>query len=412
MNDTALNAAAVLTTPCEPTTGERRPFERDVALDNKGPVGFFTKTQPWADVAADWRAGIAEERLVDVKLPSLHNLRLDSRDGALCRGTFAPGQSGGGLAYTPHAWSQLIGLLKAKEAQPGTANVLRWLTPEPRHYAFADVIRRSMRPQNEEAVLRTFRVGNMCALRAVVSGRHALTAFDDANVLTAMEESFSYLSKVDVRGSVSRGWNMTRGHVSLPTGGDDLRIGFNFVNSETGCASLKFSASLTISTLDAIISMPEGSQRERMISVLSAGGGSRRRHTTPRFDGGYRLSEETREIIARRRVAGDLKSVLATSSQLGAAWAKALTQVSNLAATGGVEVVEDFLMERGLDPALVKDVGVVLRDDARLMKLPRGSVAHVTAAIAVAARLKDRSWEDSLDIQEQAGRFLLQGWGK
>jgi hypothetical protein len=401
----------------------RQPFEFDAALTHEGPA-VYVPAGDFSEVMRQWSERIEEQQLRDVPISSLHSLSVDHRDGALVRGQ-------GGACYTPHAWSQLVSLMRAQGAPAGVANALRWLSPLTRHHGWADVVRTSQRPRTEEGILRMFRArtpnGSMNpAIRAVVSGRHSLKHFDDAAVLKVISE----LDETPVRARVSRGWDVTHGSFDLDAGNADVALSFYLQNSETGCASLSFSAALRLAVLDATVVMPSGERYERIVRLAAENSATtRRRHTLPRYSSssGNRISEERRGEIAQQRIAADIEVALAGSRVLAERWEKARGEVfaalvplckATVADDFAVRVLADALQEAGVpagdEPELVKALAAVIADDARLRSLPHGSAAHFAAALAIVAAdtREKRSWEDTLRIQRMSGEVLMNGWPK
>lgn len=397
-------------------------FPMDAALEQRGPERYTTRRAPFAEVLATWAAMIAGERLADVTIPSLFNLAVDYRDGALTRG-------GGGMAYTPHAWSQLVSLFKVnKSAIPdGIASVDRWHSPLTRHHCFEDIKRASRRPQAEECVLRAFvttREGRSYpTVRAVVSGRHGLKDTDDSNVIRVLQQ----LEELPVEGRVSRGWDQTYGSFVLDSGDSDVRLGFAFSNSETGCGSIAFNGSITIRALDVEVMLPEGQRFEHLVTIASAANGTRRRHTLPRYDSrsGRRLSDSQRTAIAANRIGEDVDKALNGARVLAQRWGLARADVLPIAVKvatvagddAGAAVLQDVLCEAGYEHVFtalnkegLKELAKVIADNSRLMSLPHGSAAHMAAALALMAVSKERTWEETRELQALSGQFVMEGW--
>lgn len=392
----------------------RTPFASDAALPHEAATPFIAHRLPFAEASHAWLAQIASERLSDVPIASLHALSVDHRDGALVRGA-------GGACYTPHAWSQLVGLMRAEDAPAGIANAFRWLAPLARHHAWADVVRRSKRPRAEEGIARMMVVGERSTFRAVVSGRHSLHHFDDravAGVLAALSPAYM---------SVSRNWNETRGVCALAPTYPDVRLGFSFRNSETGCASLSFAGSIVIRALDVVVEQPSGARFERLVQIASDRGAARRRHTLPRYSGssGSRLSEAARQRVANARIEADVDTALTASSVLAERWGAACADVFDAAVqVARITAVDDFALtvlrdllldtkgiEQAGEPAFVKALATVIADDARLRSLPHGSAAHMAGALAVLASQAE-TWAAAQELQQLAGRFVVEGWAR
>jgi uncharacterized protein (DUF2384 family) len=404
---------------------ERKPFSFDAALADEPRDVFRPRRDALEVVLLRWREQIQRETLRDVPVASLHALSVDWRDGALCRGQ-------GGACYTPHAWSQLVSLMRAQEAPSGSANVLRWLAPLARHHAWGDVVRKSARPRAEEGILRMFSAtvpgqGVYPTVRAVVSGRHSLKHFDDLAVSRVIEEVARSNGWEGMEGRVFRAWNVSHASFML-TPFEGVRLGLSMTNSETGGASLAFGGSISIDALDTVVTMPSGaSYEQRRVQLANERSGTRRRHTLPRFStsSGTRFSEATRQRIADRRIAADVSTAFDGAKVLAERWHHALGSVNSAAVPlatlatvddSAVSVLRDLLIDNGVMRgasveavnAFAKSIAEIIANDARLRALPHGSVAHLAAAIALTAH--GCSWDEAKERQQLAGRFLMDGW--
>lgn len=407
---------------------DRRPFAHDAALVQPGPAPYRSGDElSFAEAIADWRRRIAADRLFDVLQPSLHDLALDPRDGAIVRRA-----QGGGLAYTPFAWSQLVSLMKTG-APMGLGNVMRWQSPLTRSHGWDDVTRESQRPREEEALLRCFHttVGGRVvqAARAVVSGRYAKD-FDDENVVDVV----AGLPERPEKAMVSRQWIVTHASFRLAAGDEDVAMGFYLKNSEVGGASLEMTGALAIRALDATVQMPSGAKYDRLVSIAADSASSKRRHTLPRYGvDRSRLSEADRSRVAAERIAEDVERALEAARFLAARWKvakRAINQVivplckgcrreDGLTDPGAVSVLADMLMERGLMQwakthdevaEFAAELAGVVSDDERLRSIPHGSAAHMAAALALMAQSKDRTWEQATELQRMSGRLLVEQW--
>lgn len=392
----------------------------DAALAAKGAATYATRRVAFGAALYMWRQQIAAEQLHDYTIPSLYDLAVDPRDGALVRGA-------GGLCYTPHAWRQLVQLFRASGSAIPSETIAAdvWHAPLTRHLAFQDVKRASKRPQGEEAVLRTFihehNGKKYRTLRAVVSGRHSLTHTDDLAVAKVLET----LPEVPSEGRVTRAWDRTWGSFALDAGDPDVRYAFAFSNSETGCGSLSFSGAILLRALDVEIVRPDGSAIENAVTIASDSATTRRRHTLPRKAGKAELSEEQRGNVAADRIAADIETALAGARALRDAWERAKKHVDTLlvplaqmteVTDGAVEVLGDALLELGAVPSaalrggdtlktFARRVAQVMADDARLRALPHGSRAHLAATLAVLASSME-TWEAARETQQLAGQIL------
>lgn len=418
-----MSAAAKIPTPIG-----RTPFARDAALSSRGTASYTGEQQPWEETRAAWLAAIASEQLRDFPVPSLHELAIDSRDGALTRG-------GGGLAYTPHGWSQLVSLMRAG-APSGLAAVMRWQDPMTRHHGWRHVVKESKRPKTEEGIMRTFidAGSGLRAVRAVVSGRHSLEAFDDTNVLAVLD-SMDAASRADNeaparrlnKAHVSRGWDATHAHFSMAAV-QGASLGFTMTNSETGCASLSFYGHLHLSTLDVQVMMPNAVPQEVAVQIAAISGASRRRHTLPRYDSrtGDELSPAARTAIAADRIEESVEKAIAASTVLADKWLTAhmdinptAIELARLVAEGddtAKKVLSDLLIEHGVglgsDTEATEAIISIMADDRRLAKLPAGSAAYMAAALAVYARNGKRTWDEARELMQLAGKFIVEGWSK
>lgn len=409
----------------KPLNPFRTPWGFDAALPPQGSSAY-TPSLPFMEALTRWRTAIAEQRLFDEPVSTLHDLSVDPRDGALCRGK-------GGAGYTPHAWSQLVSLMRAAGAPAGLGNVSRWLAPLTRHYAWSDITRTSLRPRAEEGVMRMMWVEpaagslRIPVMRAVVSGRHSLTHFDDLAVLMTVGN----LDEEPNRARISRGWDETHATFDLEAGDSDVALSFYMRNSETGCASLSFASALRLAVLDATVVMPDGEKFDRVVRLAAeASATTRRRHTLPRKAGAGRVSETQRAAVARERIGEDIDKALAGSRVLATRWETAKAEVwsglvqlckATTADDYAVEVLRDTLLDAGLKDVvevegLCKRLATVIAEDSRLRSLPHGSAAHFAAALAVVAedgtKTGARSWADVVTTQKLSGQVLMNGWPK
>ena len=399
------------------TAGRPNTFNRDAALENQASPTYSTRRLAFEDVIRAWEAQIASEQLRDVEVASLHDISVDPRDGALVRG-------GGGLCYTPHAWRQLVQLFRIGAETPVPSEVIAadvWHAPITRHFAFGDVKRASLRSREKPVMLRTFTatVGGRSyrALRAVVSERHSLQHTDDLAVIRVLEA----MSEQPVEGRVTRAWNKTYGSFVLDAVDPDVRYGFAFQNSETGCSSLQFSGAITLRALDVEIVRADNVTVASDVAIANESATTRRNHTLPSKG----LTEDQRAGVAARRIAHDIQKAMESSRALLASWQRAktmiepqlvplaqMTEVDDLA----VEVLCDALQELGAVPeaaqrskdalrSFARSVASVMADDARLRKLPHGSRAHLAATLAVLAS-NAKTWDTAREAQQLAGEVL------
>ncbi len=390
-----------------PAAATRTAFTRGEArLTTPGPNRYATDLVPLDEAISALKASVAAEQLHDTIVPSLKAVDMDGRDGALTRGN-------GGMAYTDWAFGQLCDAHAAispaqffrGESAPGSIDrSALWCTPATRAMVFADVKAGSTRRAGEKgAVLfRTFIDANtgLRALRAVVTARHSAEHFDDAAVM----EAVAAVSPEGSRGSFNRGWKFTYGRVIMPCN-SHVSVGYGFRNSEVGAASLSMFGTIHIEALDSAIAFPEGIRYQSYVQVASRNDSTRRNHTLPRVN----TSEARRRAIALARVTEDIGTALTASEALADGWERALVDVFPIMVTGGPEIVGDLLMEKGMEPVLVKSIIAVMADDTRVAALPRGSAAHLAACVAVVAA-KSTTYEEALELQRLAGQICLMGW--
>lgn len=418
--------SAAKTLSIVPAVAARKPFTRDAALPRQETVHYTDARKSWANARAEWQGAITAEQLLDIVLDHPHELVMDPRDGAFTRGA-------GGLGYTPHGLSQFIGLMRAgirNEAQVELAH-----ETDTRSLMWRDVVKYSKRPKDEECIARTFvdpRFPGIRAVRAGVSGRHSLEAFDDANViavLDAMDERSRDDNNAPARrfndAFVVRTWDKTHAHMSMAAV-DGASLGFSIVNSETGCSSLAFRGSVRITALDAQLLMPTAITREVAIEIASKAGGSRRRHTLPRVQGdGSELSKEQRNAIAAERIETDIETALAAAAILADRFLLAKLDINPMALQlaeaartdeSAIEVLKDLLLQQGMgiasDPGVTAELARIMVDDTRLQTLPKGSAAFMAGAFAVLAKTGKRSWEAAEELMAMAGKLIMDGWKK
>lgn len=267
--------------------------------------------------------------------------------------------------------------------------------------------------------------GRVPAMRAVVSGRHSLSHFDDAaclNVIANLEEK-------PVQARITRAWNATHGTFTLDSGDSDVGLAFYLRNSETGCASLSFEGALHLKVLDTTVIMPSGVSYERIVHLASEAARSKRRHTLPRYSGssGQKLPEAARARIAQARIAEDIDTAMTGARVLADRWAAAKGEIApmlaplcraSVADDHAVTVLTDLLLEVGLArivevEGLVKKLAKVIADDARLRSLPHGSAAHLCAALTLCAQSSDGealSWDATVATSKLAGDVLMNGF--
>ncbi len=395
-------------------------FGRDAALPAGEPLAYSSITLPFAEMAAGWRSRIQAEQLLDVQVTHYRSATRTAPNGFTLRptdGAFVR-REGTALAYTQHAWSQLVGLLlqEVPNKPRGAAEPFRWLSPAVRAAVFAELKSRSRRREGRghEILLRSHvdQATGLRALRAVLSGRHSGIHFDDLALLEALSAEV----KADAPAYVSRGQNTTRGYAVLDSVGE-VRAAISWVNSETGAASLGFSAGCYVSAIDARIVdgrvlTVDGEIAERDVRIASERNATRRAHTLPRA----RQTEETRAEIARARMQSDIRAASAASLRLCNDWRLALESFS-----GGhkleaptereayAQVVVDVIEERtrGFKAADRVALTALLTDDRRLRALPFLSAAHIAGAWAVLAS-KQTDWSEADRMHGEAYRWVTE----
>ena len=398
----------------------RAPFARDAALPRVTVSrNAWGTTGNLADVLTAWAGQIQSEELRDFKcvIPSI---RMDPRDGALTRDV------GAGLAYTPRGFSTLVGLtLNGVAKENNTANVVRVEVPcDARSIVWDSFKARSKRDVKAPVILRTFvdRITGTRAVRAAVSPRHALGAYDDSTMILALAE----VLPADSRAGFNRTPDATHGTVVLPnptaTGCGTIHTAIHFSNSETGCESLSFSAGAHLSVTDTELRITtaaghQAEELEREIELAADDVRTTRRHTAP-----ARLGEAQKIAIAKSRLEKDLKVVLDFTKQIPAMWEKALASFPEGLTAANFEgmdaeqraaVMMDKLEELGAvknaeDRALV---GAVIKSEERLGRIPQGSAAHLAACFSIAAHLSS-TYEEAKRLQAVSGDWLVNGWNR
>lgn len=390
-------------------------FGVDAILPVAVEPAHSTRLAPLSDVLAQWRAQIALEQLTDVEIVNWRSasddlgsigLYLRTTDGALMMGPDA-------RAFTPAAWSQLINLLMAEQpSRPaGAAAVGAWLTPDTRSQLFEEVKLRSLRREDSKHPLfvRMFKpVGfsQFTAVRAVLSGRHSGTHFDDSAIADLFEARFDW----NAQAHVSRGTDTSAGYVVLDTA-PGLQAAVHFRNSETGASSLAFSGGAYITAIGTSVTVPE---RRVEALLTSAKGQTRRAHTLPRV----RVSPEARKGIAADRMGDDVDTATAAAIALCDAWKLALVSfpkgfaAAPVATNATVAVYVDQIAERSnltdgarsLLPKLIEDCAA-LNDGT----IPFLSAAWVAASLALLAR-EEPTAAGFRKLSDEAGRWVIDGW--
>ncbi len=415
--NTENSASRVQPPPASPPSGSSDPsiFPFDAALPPAAPMRAYLPTAPFSEIARKWVEQIAGEALHDFKV-SVKDLGMRSEDGALTRGK-------GGLAYTPHGFGQLLNLVL--DAKPANLSaVLRWIRPQRRAPVYlADVKARTSRAADDLMVLRTFlaaRPGNgetglVRAVRAVVSLRHSGAALDDAALCDALCLELASTAPA----AVIRGIDRTEGYAEVETVGQHLVRTLHWTNSETGSASLSFSAGARLRIVDAIVVI--GSTANEVTALIANDlSKARIRHTAP--SGKTDLLKQAQ--IASDRMRTKIRAVLTKGEAISDAWVRGLEEFSpgfdvdalkkllEMDATMAWEILADAIEERGgFEGGDRTEFLAVLTDETRLAELPRGSAAHVTAVFAVMGK-RATTMDDARRLQEIAGRWLMKGWSR
>lgn len=412
--------------PVDPIIPPRGPHSLgfDAALPADEPPSFSSELEPWRDVSEAWMERIEREDLADVQITHYRTtvgksqgLALRITDGALTRL-----ENGPALAYTQRAWAQLVGLLlqEVPNKPRAPAEPYRFLGPQVRRTVFEHIRNRSRRKEGEgnELLLRSFvdqRYGTR-ALRAVVSGRHSGIHFDDLALADVLSAHLAPTSLAYCRRSIDE----TRGHAVLDEQGD-ARAMIHWRNSETGAASLSFSAGCYIRVLDSMFRVGE-LEVEREVLIASVNEGTRRAHTLPRKG----QSEGDRAKIAAHRIGSDVEKVTAQSKELCNAWGQALERFAK--GWGGraasevftddeagrkeaTQVILDLIEEntRGFSASDRLALQAILESDERLPCLPFASAAHIAGAWAVLAS-RQGDWEEAKRCQMEAGHWVTEGF--
>lgn len=401
---------------------------RDAALPPGDPIAYSSTFEEWERTSYFWRRQIEDEALSDVIVTQYRTpgsrpgcrMKLRMVDGALMLGKASgadmvdPGE--GPWAYTPKAWSQLIALLLAEQADKprGAAEPYRWLWPSIREQVFAHLVARSKRKEGADhpIVLRTFldvRFG-LRAVRAALSGRHAGTHFDDAAVADALDRELSTTAPSWVRRTI----DLTIGHAVLASTADTqgAEAVLTWRNSETSGASLGFGAACRIKALNAIVRDVHGEKLTdtEVITIASTAGSTRRRHTLPRV--GY--TEAERRAVAQKRIRTDITTASASARALVAAWEEAcrrfpggMPQERPTSAEQEAEIILDAIEShtRGFKAEDREGLKKVIADTKQLQQLPFLSAAHIAGAWAVLAA-RQTVIEETIRCQLEAGRWV------
>lgn len=399
-----------------PVIPSRTPFAFDAWLPGEG-LGRWSSARDTLTVAFEkWEAQIEKEQLQDVMV-RLPTTGLFPTDGAMTidrRDPKAPA-----YALTPHAVSQLVNIALQKVPHPGyMPHNLAWYAPRTRSMMYAEVRDRSARG-TEPVIFRTYvnQDKNVRTIRAVVTPRHGLTAFDDRTMKKVLAE----MLPADSKASYTRSAMQTNGHVVLPnetpTGCGSIRSVVYFRNSEVGGASLSFSGGAYLSVTDTVVDFSAGAiERDMNVMVESEHEATRRRHTAP-----ARFGVEEKTKIAEARMRSDIKQVTEAAKELPSRWNEALTRFpegmteENFAQADlnvRFEILLDAIEEKGggFEGNDRETLKKVLTDEARLGRIPQGSAAHIAAAYAVAGR--EAPVADARRFQQLAGQWILTGWTK
>lgn len=403
---------ALIADRCQPRPQAPFPFDafrpfapaaRFVAMDQTGSA---------AGALAQWRAQILAEELKDWQLSPSEIIRaqLDPRDGAFHRG-------GAGLAYTPHAWGQLIDR-DTGEGPTGRAAALAWLHPAARSVAWATQVRP---PKGAEGLtFRTYRaqarlppgqgVLPVRVLRGIVTQRHSLDADDDQRLAQLIERE---VFGEDVARWHGRVWRdparMTHATFSRRDEVHGVSRGFTLINSEVGLCGRTMRGWLSLDVLSEGLGaqVPDG---ERWRHVQAASGVAHRRHTLPRVG----VSAQQRTEIARQRFAEDFDRAWSGAEALAAGWERAHADFPDglRPVEGAPQVLADLLLERQL--IRPSDLEVTLEALAKhatvLSRLPWGSAAYMAGLFALMA--EGRTYQSAREYQMAAGAWILGGWAK
>lgn len=401
---------------------------RDAALPAGDPIAYSSTFEEWERTSYFWRRQIEDEALSDIIVTQYRTpgsrpgckMKLRMVDGALMLGKASgadmvdPGE--GPWAYTPKAWSQLIALLLAEQADKprGAAEPYRWLWPSIREQVFAHLVARSKRKEGADypIVLRTYldvRFG-LRAVRAAMSGRHAGTHFDDEAVADAIDRELSAAAPSWVRRTI----DLTIGHAVFATTADTLgaEAVLTWRNSETSGASLGFGAACRIKALNAVVRDVRGEKltNTEIITIASTAGSTRRRHTLPRV--GY--TEAERRAEAQKRMRSDIAKASTSARALVAAWDEAcrrfpggLPQQRPASAEQEAEIILDTIESHtpGFKAEDREALKKVIADTKQLAALPFLSAAHIAGAWAVLAA-RQTTIEETIRCQMEAGRWV------
>jgi len=406
-----MNTPAEQTAPVIPS---RTPFNFDAWLPSEGLGRWMQARDTMLSTFARWEAQIDREQLQDV-LVRLPTTGLFPTDGAVAVDRRDP--SAPAYAITPHAVSQLVNVAMQKVAHPSyMSHNLAWYAPRTRSMMYAEIRDRSVRG-NEPVVFRTYvsLEKNVRTIRAVVTPRHGLTAFDDRNMMNVLKSSLPENSNA----SVTRAATQTNGHVILPTatptGCGVVRSVVYFRNSEVGAASLSFWGGAYLSVTDTVVDFSAGQiSHELDVTVEDDRTATRRRHTAP-----ARFGTEEKTKIAADRMKSDIAKVTEAAKELPALWDASLKRFpegmteetfNKVDPQTRFAILLDAIEEQGFgfegdDRAKLQGV---LESEERLGRIPQGSAAHVAAAYAVLGR--ETTVAEARRYQQLAGRWISEGW--
>lgn len=391
-------------------------FGHDAILPIDTAATHARATATLDEVARAWVEQIDAENIVDAEVvfwrsPSTFSssgLYLRTTDGALVM------RAGAERAFTPRGFAQLVGLMMSEQTDrpSGAANVLAYLSPEPRSLAFADIMARAVRTEGHKHPLfvRTYTPrGYSCrTIRAVLSGQHSGVHFDDR----ALAEFLTGRVDGECKAHVSRGVDFTSGHIILDDTTPGLHAALHFSNSETGAASLTMAGGAYITAVGAHLTVPE---RRVEALITRANGSARLTHRLPRVN----VGEEQRTTIARERMAEKFDVAARAAVGLVDAWSVALERfspslagVTTVDATT-VEVVADEIL--GLTKADMTEERLgELRQILSGPALAESGIAFLSSAwVAAAFALLAERCTDAREfrtLSDEAGRWVVDGW--
>lgn len=421
------------------TYPERKAFAFDALLPDEGTQPRMSAPLRLNTALAAWLTEIEREQCADHQ-ETVALLGLSPVDGALT-GDRNNYRTAAHYAINEHAFGQLVNLLSQKlkgdkARVPYMPQNLGFYSPRTRSQMFGELRDRTKR--EAPVILRTAMDYARGAryVRAAVTPRHGLTAFDDRNLILALGSLLPEYASLSFSRGPARTFATVRMNHPIATGCGTVDAAIHVRNSETCQSRLTFSAGLHIGVIDSTVDF-EASEiaHEMEIDISEIGESRRRNHTAP-----ARFGREQHDATARARMKLDLlggvdvrfpegdrrhvvKGVVTIAKEMPAAWEAALSRFCTIAGFSEAvfvqadpavrgEILLDAIEEHGggfADTDDRKALAEVIKAEERLGRLPLGSAAHVAAAYAVCARVAT-STVAAKRFSQLAGQWILNGW--